>query len=214
MGQTYYETLGVTKSSPPEEVTKRYRQLAKTYHPDRNPGDPAAEVKFKEVSEAYDVLNDPLRRSQYDSQGYVGRRPPPQPQYRPKPQKKAQKKPTPQYNVQHVRVFSKEELDAVKCQFFGGNDRILMGRHVLVTLVIKKSELGRTFEVAVKKRRHCNSSEAGNCEELENWVIEKLPVVVPTDHQSGNHIVIRGRGEKGRGVGGHAGNIHVAVIIQ
>jgi DnaJ-class molecular chaperone len=219
MERTYYETLGVTKASPPEEINKRYRKLAKEFHPDRNPGDENATLRYREVSEAYEVLSDPILRSQYDLQGYVGRRrpsPPPQHphQYRPRAKPKKPDKPPSDWHMKHVHVFTKEELDAVKCQFFGGSDRILLGRHILVTLVIKPEERGRSFEIAIKKRRQCNSCEAGNCEELDNWLIEKFPVVVPTDHRSGNHIVLRGRGEKGRGSGGHAGNVHVAVIIQ
>ncbi len=85
----YYLTLGVTKTATADEIKSAYRKLAKLHHPDRNPGDPAAETKFKEVSEAYDVLTNPVKKSQYDSQGFVGRRrqptpPPPQPPRRPK----------------------------------------------------------------------------------------------------------------------------------
>lgn len=62
----YYSILGVNKSSSQEEIKKSYRKLAVQYHPDKNPGDKAAESKFKEISEAYHVLGDPTRRAQYD----------------------------------------------------------------------------------------------------------------------------------------------------
>src|ERR1700730_9294750 len=63
----YYKTLGVDKKATPEEIKKAYRKLARTYHPDRNPDDKQAEARFKEISQAHDVLGDPEKRKQYDS---------------------------------------------------------------------------------------------------------------------------------------------------
>lgn len=62
----YYKTLGVPKSASDKDITKAYRKLAKQYHPDANPGDKAAEDKFKDVSGAYDVLGDATKRKEYD----------------------------------------------------------------------------------------------------------------------------------------------------
>src|SRR5258705_10788980 len=63
----YYKTLGVDKKASPEEIKKAYRKLARKYHPDRNPDDKQAEERFKEVSQAHDVLGDPDKRKQYDT---------------------------------------------------------------------------------------------------------------------------------------------------
>ena len=63
----YYKTLGVDKKATPEEIKKAYRKLARQYHPDRNPGDEQAEARFKEISQAHDVLGDPEKRKQYDT---------------------------------------------------------------------------------------------------------------------------------------------------
>jgi len=63
----YYKTLGVDKKATPEEIKKAYRKLARQYHPDRNPGDKQAEARFKEISQAHDILGDPDKRKQYDS---------------------------------------------------------------------------------------------------------------------------------------------------
>lgn len=67
----YYEVLGVPKNADDAALKKAYRQLAKKYHPDTNPGDKEAEAKFKEASEAYAVLSDPQKRSQYDQFGHA-----------------------------------------------------------------------------------------------------------------------------------------------
>jgi molecular chaperone DnaJ len=66
----YYEVLGVDRGASADDVKKAYRKLALKYHPDRNPGDKAAESKFKEAAEAYDVLGDAQKRAQYDQFGH------------------------------------------------------------------------------------------------------------------------------------------------
>src|SRR2546423_10729919 len=71
----FYEVLGVARDAKPDEIQRAYRKLARTYHPDVNK-DPAAEERFKEVSEAYDVLSDPQTRKRYDAFGADFRRVP------------------------------------------------------------------------------------------------------------------------------------------
>lgn len=67
--KNYYQTLGIDKKASQDEIKKAYRKLAVKYHPDKNPGDKAAEEKFKEISEANEVLGDPEKRKQYDKLG-------------------------------------------------------------------------------------------------------------------------------------------------
>jgi molecular chaperone DnaJ len=68
----YYEVLGVSKGADKNEIKKAYRKLAIQYHPDKNPDDKAAEEKFKEAAEAYEVLSDPDKRARYDRFGHAG----------------------------------------------------------------------------------------------------------------------------------------------
>src|SRR5690606_42032546 len=68
----YYEVLGVGRGADDRELKKAFRKLALQYHPDRNPDDPEAEEKFKEASEAYDVLSDAEKRALYDQFGHEG----------------------------------------------------------------------------------------------------------------------------------------------
>ena len=71
MAKDYYETLGVTNSSTDDEIKKAYRKLAMKYHPDKNPGDKKAEAKFREATEAYEVLLDSQKRAAYDRYGHA-----------------------------------------------------------------------------------------------------------------------------------------------
>jgi len=72
MPSDYYDVLGVDSNASQDEIKKAYRKKAMEYHPDRNPDDPDAEQKFKQASEAYDILSDPETRQRYDRYGHAG----------------------------------------------------------------------------------------------------------------------------------------------
>ena len=67
----YYEVLGVNRDASDAEIKSAFRKLAKQYHPDLHPGDKAAEQKFKDINEAYEVLSDEKKRAQYDQFGHA-----------------------------------------------------------------------------------------------------------------------------------------------
>lgn len=71
MGKDYYKTLGICKGSTDEDIKKAYRKQALKWHPDKNKS-PAAEERFKEIAEAYEVLSDPKKREVYDQYGEEG----------------------------------------------------------------------------------------------------------------------------------------------
>lgn len=68
----YYEVLGIAKDATADEIKKAYRKLAIKYHPDRNPDDKVAEEKFREATEAYEILSDDKKRPIYDQYGFAG----------------------------------------------------------------------------------------------------------------------------------------------
>ncbi|MDR0654909.1 MAG: DnaJ domain-containing protein, partial [Treponema sp.] len=68
----YYEVLGIQKNASKDDIKKAYRKLAIQYHPDKNPGNREAEEKFKEATEAYEVLGDDQKKSAYDQFGFAG----------------------------------------------------------------------------------------------------------------------------------------------
>ena len=69
-GPDYYKLLGVSRNAKAEDIKKAYRKLARRHHPDVNPGNQASEDRFKQISEAFEVLSDPKKREIYDRYGY------------------------------------------------------------------------------------------------------------------------------------------------
>jgi len=72
MAKDFYQILGLSRQASPDEIKKSYRQLALKYHPDKNPNDPGADAKFKEINEAYETLSDPVKRQKYDDPNPLG----------------------------------------------------------------------------------------------------------------------------------------------
>lgn len=139
-----YQILGISRNATEEEIKKAYKQLARKYHPDANPGDEEAPNKFKEISGAYDVLSDLGKRTQYDALGYVGKRPP---NWKPQPKPKEEPK-KPEFHPHN------SSTDAENCSYFGGGST---GRNVLVQVKLSSAEMkrGGSKMITFKKRALC-----------------------------------------------------------
>lgn len=143
-----YNVLGVKKDASEQEIKKAYRQLAHKYHPDKNPGDAAAEEKFKEISAAYEVLGDQAKRQQYDQFGSVGHQQPHQ-------------------NVNYSDIF--DHIDIGDIFGFGGRRRTTRGQDLKhhLNLSFMEAALGCSKSIEIDYPFDCktckgNGSKDGN----------------------------------------------------
>lgn len=151
-----YQVLGVTRSATIDEIKKAYRKLALENHPDHNPDNSECEVRFKEITNAYEIIGDIHKRSEYDVKGYVGRRPVNSPS--PPPQKpKPAPKPEPATEQPH-------DLPILNCTYFGSSQG---GRNIMAHLKVSNYELrnGTRTVARIKKREICDRCVGdGNCQ--------------------------------------------------
>jgi len=133
----YYKILGISRDSSPEEIKKAYRSQAMKYHPDKNPGDSASESKFKEISEAYDILSDSTKKQEYDNPGMGG------------------------YGFKEFWKGNPFQTGDFSSFFTGGsrNTSTVKGRNINVYIAITLEEmmLGCDKKVKVNRKVHCDS---------------------------------------------------------
>jgi len=237
-----YEVLGLAKTASEEEVKKAYRQAARKHHPDANPGDDDASNRFKEVQAAYELLSDPIKRSQYDG-GHMRFR-----------QRGARPK-----NPGPPPGFSFEE---VMSEFFGGSK--LKGRNITVRIEIELKDVitGCKKYIKLKKRKPCASCRGEgiadfktctactgsgfvqtfdapfemrhpckSCGGTGKWDITKcsdcagtgllpgffesdLEVNIPPGIESGMQIRYPGQGEEATRIGGQTGDAIIFVLVK
>jgi molecular chaperone DnaJ len=245
----YYEVLGVERDASPEQVKRAYRKLAIEYHPDRNPGDPDAEDKFKELAEAYQALGDADKRAKYDRFGHAAAG-------------AGGGSPFRDVDVRSVADFFESVFGDVFSRV-GGDPRHRRGRDVRVdiTLDLDEATRGVDRDVAVPRRIPCGACDgtgagpggkletcracggAGQkrfqqgffvlsrpcadcdgtgrivtrpCEECHGDGTvrreETIPVSIPPGVDSGQAVVLEGRGEAARGA--PPGNLILRVIVR
>lgn len=241
-GRDYYAVLGVPRTASTDDIKKAFRNLALKHHPDRNPGDPEAELRFREAAEAYQVLGDPVERQRYDRLG---------PFYRPDG-----KPPSPE----DLNAFVSDVLSGLFRKRKGA-DR---GDDLRYTLTISLEEVaaGCTRTVEILRRRVCKAckgegappeglqpcgnckgtgrSAAGrifrstcpHCDGTGKRVVspcerckgdgvserkERLQIRVPAGVATGQKLKVRGKGNESRpasGRGGKAGDLYVLVSVE
>ena len=143
----YYEILDVKRTASPEEIKKAYRKVALKYHPDKNPNDPAAEEKFKEAAEAYEVLSKAEKRQQYDRFGHEGVR--------------DQAGRGPSVNMDEIfEQFSDIFGGSPFGSFFRG-DQTRKGTNLRIKLKLTLAEIAQGTEKKIKVKRHVPCKACG-----------------------------------------------------
>jgi len=194
----YYEILGLKKGASPDEIKKAFRKLAVKYHPDKNAGDKKAEDRFKEINEAYAVLSDPEKKTQYDQFGSAGFH-----------QRYSQEDIFRNFNANDIfREFNLGGSDDIFSRIFGmgGGFRQGGGRSM--------SRKGQDFEMELPisfleafsggEKRVAFSREGRS---------EELSVKIPAGIESGARLRLTGKG--GAGIGGAAnGDLYLNIVVR
>jgi molecular chaperone DnaJ len=187
----YYEVLGVSKNASADELKKAYRKLALQYHPDKNPDDKAAEDKFKEVSEAYDVLRDPEKKAAYDQFG--GQDP---------AQAFGGAGFARNYRGRSTESFQDLFNEIFGDMFSGARSRKPRGTDLKYNLHISLEEVitGTKRTISFVRRKASGEESA------------KLEVSIPAGVKNGQRLKVRGEGDQVPG--GTPGDLYVVVNIQ
>ena len=231
MAQDYYETLGVARSADAAEIKKAYRKLARKYHPDVNPGDPEAETRFKEIQEAYAVLSNDEKRTQYDTYGRVDGIP----ETGWDPFRRAQGASSWEdiggFRVNVRDIGGVGDLDDLFAQFFGGRTaarqrpRARKGadQELIAEIEFRDAVKGTTVTLPVQRQVQCASCSGSGvqgssaCPTCHGAGIvistERLRVKIPEGIADGKRVRVAGKGAEGAG-GGRPGDLYVRVKVR
>jgi DnaJ-class molecular chaperone len=214
----YYATLGVTKSASDKEIKQAFRKLARRYHPDVNPGDKAAEAKFKEINEANEVLSDPAKRKKYDELGA---------NWRMYEQAQAQGAPNPfagQWSVNMGgapgggRTMTPEEMEALFgdsdpfsdffTTFFGGGQRGEPGRGGRARSRQRQGrDVEHEIELGLEDAYHGATRRLAMTHDGQSRTVD---VRIPPGVGEGSRVRVGGEGEQGTG-GGQSGDLYLRI---
>jgi curved DNA-binding protein len=208
----YYEVLGVSRSASNDEIKKSYRRLAKQYHPDVNKGDESAEERFKDISEAYNVLSDKEQRKKYDMFGQAGMGGQPGPGFDGFNWQSAAGQQGGQYGNADFGdlgdLFSDLfEMGGVrrggarggKAQYRQEQNPAVNGRHTYADIDV-------SFEEAISGTDRSISIKRGD-------KVEKLKVKIPAGVDNGSKVRVSGKGQPGFG-GGKSGDLYLRVHVD
>lgn len=204
--QDFYQILGISRKATSEEIKKAYRKLAMKYHPDKNQGDKQAEEKFKQITEAYEVLSDENKRANYDRFGHDG----PQQGFGGNPFgggfRGGPRSGTGGDPFQDIfgEVFGDIFGGGPKSGGFNPRSRPTKGADLRYNLNLTFEEATHGCEKSIQfvRIRHQKEEAA------------KLLVKVPAGVKEGQRLKLRGEGDGGSGAGGSAGDLYVIVNIN
>ncbi|MBI4302818.1 MAG: J domain-containing protein [Chloroflexi bacterium] len=227
-GKDYYGLLGIKRDASEQEIKQAYRRLARKHHPDVNPGNKAAEAKFKEINEAYEVLSDKEKRKKYDMYGD-------QWQYADQFAKAREQQQTPYWDFAQpgAREYGSEagDFDTLLNDLFGsrtarrGAPRPRRGRDVetAVDITLEEAYQGTTRTVSFETQELCSACNGtgkiqnalcGVCRGSGRMThMRRLEVKIPPGVKNGSRVRIAGQGEPGPG-GAPSGDLYLVTSIR
>ncbi len=209
----YYSILGVPRDASDKDVKQAYRKLARKYHPDVNPGDKAAEEKFKQINEAYEVISDPDKRKKYDQFGdqwqYAD-------QFRQAQGQPGQAGGTRFYGFRTgsspggASSFQQEDLESLFGNIFGGGGGF--GRTGSArTQTFPGEDIESPVEITLEEAYYGTTRTVSI--EQPNGAPRRLELKIPAGVKDGGRIRFAGQGQPGAG-GGEAGDLYLVVTVR
>jgi molecular chaperone DnaJ len=232
-GKDYYNILGLSRTATDKDIKATYRRLARQYHPDVNPGNKAAEERFKQINESYEVLSDPEKRKKYDQYGD-------QCQYADQMEEAARQQRasggwryTQQPGGGQAHSFDEGDLEGIFGDLFGGRmggfgrrtTRERAGRDLeyKVEVTLEEAFSGTIRNISLKSEVPCSACRGtGRIQNLACSVcrgqgtvseVKRLEVKIPAGVDTGSRVRIAGKGQPGSS-GGPAGDLYLVISVR